>query len=114
MLADKVIVFANLKPKKMAGVFSEGMVMCASSSDHTAVELMRPHNNSPIGERVMLEGHPGFSTDPQPVLNPKKKIEVQLLKNLMTDAECNGLYNGTKLVTKSGPIVSKTLSEARI
>ena len=56
MLADKIMVFANMKPKKLAGIMSEGMVLCASNADHTAVELMRPSNDTPIGERVTLEG----------------------------------------------------------
>lgn len=30
-----VLVFANLKAKKLAGVPSHGMVLCASNADHT-------------------------------------------------------------------------------
>ena len=56
MLADKIIVFANMKPRKTAGIFSEGMVLCASNADHTAVELMRPSNDAQVGDRVTLEG----------------------------------------------------------
>jgi len=59
MLSDKIIVFANMKPKKLAGIMSEGMVLCASNADHTVVELMRPHKDSAIGERVTLVG-PSF------------------------------------------------------
>ena len=58
MLADKVVVFANLKPAKLAGIMSEGMVMCGQNLDHTQVECMRPHNDTPIGERVALDGNP--------------------------------------------------------
>ena len=58
MLADKVVVFANLKPAKLAGIMSEGMVMCGQNLDHTQVECMRPHNDTPIGERVTLDGNP--------------------------------------------------------
>ena len=57
MLADKrVIVFANMKPRKLAGIMSEGMVLCAGNAEHTQVELMRPNKDTPIGERVTLEG----------------------------------------------------------
>jgi len=84
MLNDKILVFANLKPKKLAGILSEGMVLCASNDDHTAVELMRPHNDSAIGERVALEGgifgEAGLPQALQPVLNPKKKIEGKFLE----------------------------------
>ena len=35
-------VVTNLKPVKMAGLESAGMVLCASNADHTAVEIVRP------------------------------------------------------------------------
>ena len=56
MTEGLVMVFANLKPRKLADLMSQGMVMCASNIDHTAVELMRPPAGSKIGERVSLEG----------------------------------------------------------
>ena len=69
MLAEKIIVFANMKPKKLANIMSEGMVLCSSNAEHTVVELMRPHPDSVIGERVTLEGEglfgaEGLSQDP--------------------------------------------------
>jgi len=48
-------VLANLKPRKLAGFNSNGMVLCASSADHTKVELMRPHPDCKVGERITLE-----------------------------------------------------------
>ena len=50
------VVFANLKPRKLADLFSEGMVMCAGNADHTQVELMRPPEGAKVGERIQLEG----------------------------------------------------------
>ena len=32
-------------------------VICASNDDHSKVEILRPHPDSKIGERVTLEGH---------------------------------------------------------
>lgn len=58
MLADKIIVFANMKPRKLAGIMSEGMVLCAGNADRTTIELMRPSNDTPVGERVTLDGNP--------------------------------------------------------
>ena len=111
MLSKKIIVFANMKPKKLAGIMSEGMVLCAGNADHTVVELMRPHDDSVIGERVTLEGEglfgaDGLPTEPQPILNPKRKVEFKFLEKLITNAERQGLYDSKKLVTKSGPITS--------
>ena len=66
MLKGKCMVFANMKPRKTAGIFSEGMVLCAQNADHTEVELMRPHEDSKVGERVTLEGsHFGDAGLPQ-------------------------------------------------
>ena len=39
-----VVVMCNLKPAKMRGVLSQGMVMCASSADK--VEMMTPPNGA--------------------------------------------------------------------
>ena len=58
MLSGFVIVFANLKPRKMADFSSNGMVMCASTEDKSVVELIRPPEGSKVGERVQLVGNP--------------------------------------------------------
>ena len=47
-----VVVFANLKPRKLADFMSNGMVMAASNSDKSVIELIRPPEGSKIGERV--------------------------------------------------------------
>lgn len=52
MTEGLVMVFVNLKPRKLADIMSEGMVMCASNADHTQVELMRPPEGSVVGERI--------------------------------------------------------------
>lgn len=118
MLADKIIVFANMKPRKLAGIMSEGMVLCASNADHTQVELMRPSNDTPLGERVSLDGNPfgadGITQEPQPILNPKRKVEPKLLEKLTTDGAKQGLFNGVKLTTKAGPILAKTIANGVI
>ena len=118
MLSDKIIVFANMKPKKLAGIMSEGMVLCASNADHTVVELMRPHKDSAIGERVTLVGpsfgQAGLTQEHQPVLNPKKKIEGKLLEKLMTNADREGTFNGVKMTTASGLVTAKSLASTKI
>ena len=52
-----VVVMCNLKPAKMRGVESQGMVMCASTPDK--VELMTPPSDAKPGERVTCEQFPG-------------------------------------------------------
>lgn len=53
-----VIVFANLKPRKLADIMSNGMIMCASNEDKSVIEVIRPPEDSKIGERVQLTGNP--------------------------------------------------------
>jgi len=51
------VFLVNLKPAKMRGVLSEGMIMCASSPDK--VEIIVPPNGVEIGDRVTVDGYPG-------------------------------------------------------
>lgn len=58
-MQNRTAVFlVNLKPAKMRGILSEGMIMCASSPDK--VEIIVPPNGVNIGDRVTVEGYPGI------------------------------------------------------
>lgn len=48
----KVIVLANLKPRNMRGVKSNGMLLAASDAAHENVELLEPPEGSLPGERI--------------------------------------------------------------
>ncbi|KAI9583385.1 hypothetical protein GQX74_005133 [Glossina fuscipes] len=45
-----VVVLCNLKPVKMRGILSEGMVMCASSTDK--IEVLSPPENAMPGDLI--------------------------------------------------------------
>jgi len=47
-----IVVFANLKPRKLADFMSNGMIMCASNEAKDFFELMRPPAGSKVGERL--------------------------------------------------------------
>lgn len=108
MTEGLVVVFVNLKPRKLADLMSEGMVMCASNAEHTEIELMRPPEGSVVGERIQLEGNPilgaPVSSAYEAVLNPKKKYAERFLPMLKTNDSCEGTYNGVRLVTSKGSI----------
>jgi tRNA-binding EMAP/Myf-like protein len=97
-----VMVWANLKIKKLAGVPSHGMVLCASNADHTICQIVRPPHGSKLGERVCVEGRTPVSQEPAAELNPKKKVEPKFCEFIMTDADCNATYNGLKMTTSGG------------
>jgi aminoacyl tRNA synthase complex-interacting multifunctional protein 1 len=78
MQGRKIIAVCNLKPVTMRGIKSAAMVLAASprvaegeDSHKGPVELVNPPEGAVAGERVYFEGWEG---EPEPVLNPKKKV----------------------------------------
>ncbi|KAM1692257.1 hypothetical protein ACFX2K_031890 [Malus domestica] len=95
----KVCVLCNLKPANMRGIKSEAMVLAASNSDHTTVELVEPPEGAQVGERVTF---PGFVGEPDEVLNPKKKVWETLQVDLHTNTELVACYKDVPLTTSAG------------
>ncbi len=52
MVGKKVMVLVNLKPAKLAGVLSEGMILCAEDADGN-LALMTPEKTMPSGAEIM-------------------------------------------------------------
>ena len=85
LLHQSVLVVYNLKKRSLVGFSSHGMVLCASNADHTAVELIVPPPNAPLGERIVFEG-----LDPMTPAEPdskvaKKKIFEAVAPDLVTN-----------------------------
>ena len=118
MTQGLVVVFANLKPRKLAEIQSEGMVMCASTADKSTIELIRPPEGSKVGERVQLEGNPILgallSQETQALLNPKKKYMERFLEKTHANEAGEATYDGLRLVTSAGVIVTKSLKSVHI
>ena len=51
MVGKKVMVLVNLKPAKLAGVLSEGMLLCAEDADGN-LSLMVPERDMPAGAEI--------------------------------------------------------------
>jgi methionine--tRNA ligase beta chain len=51
-----VLVVCNLKPAKLGGFPSNGMVFCGTSKDKSKVEFVEPPAGAQPGERVVCEG----------------------------------------------------------
>ena len=51
MVGKKVMVLVNLKPATLAGVLSEGMLLCAEDADGN-LALMTPEKNMPAGAEI--------------------------------------------------------------
>merc|ERR1719244_817134 len=100
-----VVVLCNLKPVKMRGVLSCGMVMCASTPDK--VEILSPPAGSQPGDLVEF---PGFPRLPDPLLNPKKKIFETCAPDLMTNSDRAAVYKDAVMtVPGKGAVIAPSL-----
>ncbi|CAH2079389.1 unnamed protein product [Thlaspi arvense] len=106
-----VCVLCNLKPAKMRDVMSQAMVLAASSSDGSKVELVEPPESAKIGERVRFAG---FEGEPDDVLNPKKKIWETLVVDLHTNENLVACYKDLPFTTDSGVCKVSSISNGTI
>ncbi|XP_067943989.1 aminoacyl tRNA synthase complex-interacting multifunctional protein 1-like [Watersipora subatra] len=87
----RLAIFAcNLKPAKMRGILSEGMIMCASTPE--LVKVIDVPAGSVPGDIITFSDYPG-EADKQ--LNPKKKIWEALVPDLKTNGEGVATYKGS-------------------
>mmetsp|Transcript_19325 Transcript_19325/g.21504 ORF Transcript_19325/g.21504 Transcript_19325/m.21504 type:complete len:409 (+) Transcript_19325:46-1272(+) len=107
----KVIVLANTKPSKLGGVVSQGMVIAASSEDHSTVELVDPPADSKPGDKIKVEGYDG---EPDKRLNPKRKVFQKLQPDLKTTDECVATYKGLPLMAPTGPCKTATMKNCHL
>ncbi|CAL5218456.1 g137 [Coccomyxa viridis] len=99
----RVVVVCNLKPAKMRGVLSSGMVLCASNAAHDEVDPINPPEGVPVGERITFEG---YANEPDAQLNPKKNIFGKLAPDLLTNTEGVANYKGVPFMTSRGPVTA--------
>jgi methionyl-tRNA synthetase len=52
LVGRKIAVVANLKPAKLMGVESRGMLLAASDADSGRLELVNPGNDIPVGSKI--------------------------------------------------------------
>lgn len=110
-MKDRLALFlCNLKPVKMRGINSEGMIMCTSTSDQC--EILEPPSDSIPGEIVTVEG---FERKPDPQLNPKKKIFEIIQLDLKVNDKKEATYKDIPWnVGGKGPAVSTSLKNTII
>merc|ERR1719245_2233086 len=108
-----VVVLCNLKPAKMRGVESNGMVLCGSREEPKEVEPLAPPPGSKPGDKVLVEGYETGA--PDDVLNPKKKVWEKLAADLKT-SEAEGLaqWQGNNLMVAGHPVTCPGVKNAPI
>jgi methionyl-tRNA synthetase len=52
LLNKRIIVVVNLQPATLCGVESNGMLLAAGDGTHTALSLLTPDRDIPLGSRV--------------------------------------------------------------
>lgn len=104
-VGKKVLVLCNLKPRKLRGIESNGMILCASNEDHSVVELLIPKNPQDVknGDRLNFEGYDMGEPDAQ--LNPKKKYWEDCEKDFRGNENGDVCYKG--LVASVGEITEE-------
>lgn len=109
-----VVVLCNLKPAKMRGIESKGMVLCASVDEPKQVEPLSVPEGSKAGDRIVVEGYE--TGEPDDVLNPKKKVWDKLQVDLKTNDSLLAVWQGNKLISKvNGNVVTtKSMKNAPI
>ena len=112
-VGKKVLVLCNLKPRKLRGVESNGMILCASNDDHSVVELLTPKftdgevDSIKCGERVAIIGYD--MTDPDKQLNPKKKYWEDCEKDFKGNENGEVCYKGIQLMVSERLVSSDSL-----
>lgn len=100
MKGRQVVVLCNLKPAKLRGIESNGMVLCCKIEEEEKLETLAPPADAAPGERILIENYEDGK--PDEVLNPKKKVWEKLSVDLKTNADCVAQWQGNNLLTKSG------------
>jgi len=106
-----VAVLCNLKPAKMRGVESQGMVLCTSNADATVVEPLKIPNGVKPGEKVFVDGYQGT---PDVQLNPKKKVWEKLQADLKTNDAGEATWKGNYLLTQNEQKLISSLANCSI
>ncbi|KAL0905185.1 hypothetical protein M5K25_027372 [Dendrobium thyrsiflorum] len=113
----KVVVLANLKPRNMRGIKSNGMLMAASDAPHVTIELLLPPEDSVPGERIWFgseEDKDKQSDAATPNQVQKKKIWELVQPHLKTTDECVAVLGVLPMRTSAGLITCRSLKNSNI
>lgn len=110
-----VVVVSNLKARKLGGVSSNGMLLCATAPAESEGELgslvlVEAPEGAEVGERVVIEVEDevhGEGAPPNRVA--KKKLYEKVAPHLCTDEEGTVCYKASPFMTSSGPCTAKAI-----
>ena len=102
----KVVVLCNLKPRKLKGIESCGMLLCASNEDRSKVEPISPPEGCANGELMTFEGHLSAPIDPS---NRASKAFDRVADDLYVNDEGKATFKGIPMMSSLGPCTSKLI-----
>eukprot|EP00949_MAST-11_sp_MAST-11-sp1_P001981 g1981.t1 len=102
-----VLVVCNLKPAKLGGFKSEGMVLCAKDEANDVTEFVDVPAGANVGERVFVEGLTGEPLVPNKV--KKLKAWEAMAEKLVTSDEKVATWDGKPVMTSAGPCTAPTV-----
>lgn len=108
----RVLVICNLKPAKLAGFKSHGMVLCASDESHEHVEFVEPPEGAKAGERVFIDSQSGEAISAAQV--KKQKVWEQVSAELRTNDVYEATYKGEPIKTSAGACLVRSLKGMHI
>lgn len=98
-----VVVLANLKPRAIKGITSNGMLLCASNSDKSKVDPLSPPPNAKVGELIRFTGHLAEPVEPG---NRATKAYGKVADDFYTTPEGVATFKGVPFMTPEGPCTS--------
>jgi len=104
-----VCVLCNLRPARIAGILSNGMLLGAASSDNSKVELVCPPQGSVPGERIRFEGYTG---DPLAVVDISQKKRLELF--LKTNSKCQATYKDVRWMSSAGACSVESMANSAV
>jgi len=112
-----VVVVANLKPVKMRGLLSNGMVLCANSDDRTGVEFVDVPEGAAPGTRVHCGDVIPAGSSPDSAIDARGKGANPwggIFPGLRADASGVACFQGTPMTVGGKPLAAPTLRDVQL
>jgi len=110
MEGRRLLVVSNLKTKKLAGIPSQGMVLCAANDTNDQVEFIEPPAEAPLGEIITFTDLP----PPEPFSGAqveKKKVFQACVEGMRTTKDGEAAWEGHLFMTSKGVCRSRTIKD---
>jgi aminoacyl tRNA synthase complex-interacting multifunctional protein 1 len=128
MLGQRLVVVSNLKPRKLMGFCSHGMVLCAMAppieqdGPPSAIEFVLPPEGAPLGERVFVATAAAdvqaASREMAPAISPaqvkKRKVWEQIQPLLSVCVDGTARFDGVAMECSTGVLTVPTIRNGQI